>query len=97
MIFTPETLKSVLNVVQLALPLIKGAGPVGDIITILAAAVPAAIQVGEAALPSVKNIITALKTKNVTPEQMKALRAHERDIDAAYDAIKARVQAEDKA
>src|SRR5690349_24856469 len=57
-----------------------------EIITDLSAIIPALVKEVEDVVPMIRNIITALKSKDgVTPEQLAALDAMEDQLDADFD------------
>jgi hypothetical protein len=59
---------------------------IGEIITDLAAIIPALVKEVEDVVPMIQNIITALKAKDgITPEQLAALDVMEAQLDADFD------------
>lgn len=93
-----------LQIIQTILPLLASIAPnastsiVGQIISAVASIAPVAIQEAKDVLPSIKNIITALRSNGeVTKDQLDQLDAIEATIDSNFDAAAAAATAADEA
>lgn len=82
-------LTTIFGLIQQVLPLISGStnlGLVGPIIKTLEEWMPIVVNEVDTLYDPVKAIITGLKSKNVTAEQIEALRALDEKADAAFEA-----------
>lgn len=93
-----------LQVIQAILPLLAAIAPTapvgvaGQIISALATLAPIAMQEAKDVLPSIKNIITGLRSNGeVTKEQLDQLDSIEAVIDANFDDAAAAAAAADEA
>lgn len=93
-----------LTVIQAILPLLASIAPsastsvAGQIITALATLAPIAVQEAKDVLPSIKNIVTGLRSNGeVTKEQLDQLDSIEVVIDANFDDAAAGAIAADEA
>lgn len=88
---------ALLGLLQTIAPSVAGSGAVGKIVTTLTQLVPVLVDQYKDVLPSVKNIIEALKANgDITDQQWDELDAVEAVIDAAFDKAAAAAEEEDK-
>lgn len=87
-----------LGLLQSVLPVIGAGTQIGKAIALLTQIVPLAIKTAQDVMPTIKNIIAALKSKDgITTEQWNELDKLEQQIDAEFDAAAAAAEAEDAA
>lgn len=92
-----NVITALLSLLQVVAPAVSGSDTIGKIVTTLTELVPVLVDQYEDALPSVKNIIEALRTNDdITDEQWDELDKVEAIIDKKFDAAAAKAQEEDK-